>query len=60
MKIRRVGAELFHADRRTDRAKVTVAFRNFENALKKKTQLLCFVVLDCNLMPKYLYLDVSH
>jgi hypothetical protein len=38
MKIRRVGAELFHADQRTDRqtdmTKVIVAFRNFANALK--------------------------
>ena len=25
-------AELFHADRRTDLAKLTVAFRNFANA----------------------------
>jgi hypothetical protein len=32
MKIRAVGAELFHADRRTDVTKVIVAFRNFENA----------------------------
>ena len=28
-KIRPVGAELFHADRRTDMTKLTVAFRNF-------------------------------
>ena len=42
MKIRPVGAELFHADRRTDREadrwtdmkKLIVAFRNFENAPK--------------------------
>jgi hypothetical protein len=26
-----VGAELFHADRRTDMRKLTVAFRNFAN-----------------------------
>ena len=34
MKIRQVGAELIHADRRTDRdvTKLTVAFRNFTNA----------------------------
>jgi hypothetical protein len=33
-KIRQVGAELFHADGRTDRdvTKLTVAFRNFANA----------------------------
>ena len=36
MKIRPVGAELFHADgrtdKRTDMTKLTVAFRNFSNA----------------------------
>jgi len=35
MKIRPMGAELFHADGQTDKqtlAKVIVAFRNFENA----------------------------
>jgi hypothetical protein len=43
MKILPVGAELFHADSRTDRqverqtdmTKLTVAFRNFANAPKK-------------------------
>jgi hypothetical protein len=38
MKIRPVGAELFHADGLTDRqdmTKLTVAFRNFANAPKK-------------------------
>jgi hypothetical protein len=38
MKIRPVGAELFHADRRTERqadmTKLKVAFRNFANATK--------------------------
>ena len=34
MKIRRVGAELFHAGGRTDMKKLTVAFRNFANAPK--------------------------
>jgi hypothetical protein len=33
-KIRPVGAELFHADGRTDMMKVTVAFRNFAKASK--------------------------
>jgi hypothetical protein len=32
MKIRPVGAELAHADRRTDMTKLTVAFRNFASA----------------------------
>ena len=35
MKIRLVGAELFHADGRTDMTKLTVAFRNFANAPNK-------------------------
>jgi Fe-S-cluster formation regulator IscX/YfhJ len=39
MKIRPVGAELFHADGRTDRqtdmTKLIVAFSNFANAPKK-------------------------
>jgi hypothetical protein len=34
MKIRPVGAELFHADRRTDMAKLIVASRNLANAPK--------------------------
>jgi hypothetical protein len=38
MKIRPMGAELFHANRRTDgrtdKTKLVVAFRNFANALK--------------------------
>jgi hypothetical protein len=34
MKIRLVGAELFHSDRRTDMTKLTVPFRNFANAPK--------------------------
>ena len=34
MKIRHVGAKLFHADGRTDMTKLIVAFRNFANAPK--------------------------
>ena len=34
MKIRLVGAELFHVDRRMDMAQLIVAFRNFANAPK--------------------------
>ena len=37
MKIRPVGAELFHADGRTYMTKLIVAFRNFANAPKKQT-----------------------
>jgi hypothetical protein len=36
MKIRPVGAELFHADRRTDMTKLMVVFRNFAKAPKKE------------------------
>jgi hypothetical protein len=35
MKIRPVGAELFHADGQMDRKNLTFAFRNFANAPKK-------------------------
>ena len=34
IKILPVGAELFHADRRTDMTKLTVSFHNFANAPK--------------------------
>jgi len=34
MKIRQVGCDLFHADRRTDITKLIVAFRNFANEPK--------------------------
>jgi hypothetical protein len=43
MKIRPVGAELFHADRRTDMTKLIVAFRNFANAPKNVEVKLTFV-----------------
>jgi len=39
MKIRPVGAELFHVGGRTDMTKLTVAFRNFVNAPKNVTTL---------------------
>jgi len=32
-----MGAELFHADRRTDMTKLMVAFRNFSNAPTNKS-----------------------
>ena len=35
VKIRPVGAELFHADRRSDMRKLVVAFRDFANATIK-------------------------
>jgi hypothetical protein len=37
MKICPVGAELFHADGRTDITKLIVAFRNFANAPKNNS-----------------------
>jgi hypothetical protein len=37
MKTHPEGADLFHADRRTDMTKLVVAFRNFANAPKKMT-----------------------
>jgi len=40
MKLRPVGAELFHADRRTDLTKLIVASRNFANASKKECEFL--------------------
>ena len=43
MKIRPVGAKLFHADGRTDMKKLTVAFRNFANA-PKNTHFFCLCV----------------
>ena len=40
MKIRPLGAKLFHADRRTDTTKLIVAFRNFANAHKMGPDIL--------------------
>jgi len=52
MKIRPVGAELFHADRRTDVrtngqtiTKVIIAFRNLANAHKNDVNPVFFVML---------------
>jgi len=39
MEIRPVGAELFHAERRTDTMKLIVIFRNFANAPKINNSL---------------------
>ena len=38
MKIRPVGAELFHAEGRTDMTELIVAFRNFAQAPNKNVQ----------------------
>jgi hypothetical protein len=40
MKIRPVGAELFHASGQTDMTKVIVAFRSFANEPKKNAYRL--------------------
>jgi hypothetical protein len=40
MKIRPVGAELFHADGKTDMTELTVAFRNFSNDPKNHCSIL--------------------
>jgi hypothetical protein len=39
MKVRPVGAELFHVDRQTDVTKLIVAFRNFANVPKKQLEI---------------------
>jgi len=39
MKIRPVGAELFHEDGRTDKSKLTVAFHNFVNSPQKMKEM---------------------
>jgi hypothetical protein len=43
MKIRPVGAELFHADGQTDTMKLIVAFSNFANASKMHVEYYPFV-----------------
>jgi hypothetical protein len=42
MKIRSVGAELFHADRQADIMKLIVAFRNLANAPKNSQDNIFF------------------
>jgi hypothetical protein len=43
MKIRPVGAELFHADGQTDTTDLTVAFPNFANAPKSRISVSAIV-----------------
>jgi hypothetical protein len=40
MKIRKVGAEFFRADRRTDMTKLIIAFRDFANASKNYLKII--------------------
>ena len=51
MKIRPVGAELIHADGRTDKTKLPVALRNFcetrlKNCISDELHPLCFYVIQ--------------
>jgi len=51
MIIRPVGAELSHADRRTDMTRLIVAFRNFANAPKNKARTVDLTkrpLITCN------------
>ena len=50
MKIRPVGAELFHAERQTDMTKLTVAFRNITNAPKNISDkcVYYYILLSAN------------
>ena len=44
MKVRPVGAELYHEDGRTDMTKLTVAFRDLAKAPKKHLETRCLTV----------------
>ena len=46
MKICRVGAKLFHADRQTDMTKVIVALRNFVNLPKNVEIFHIFILVN--------------
>jgi hypothetical protein len=45
MRMRRVGAKLFHADGQTDMIKVIVTFRHFANAPKNEYAIHCAVMV---------------
>jgi len=49
MKIRPVGADLFHADGQTDKTKLIVAFRNLAKAHTKEALLSVTVACGCKL-----------
>jgi hypothetical protein len=57
MKIRPVGVELFHADRRThrqtDMTQLRVAFRNFANGSKNDYSLDKCVIVYCSLSDRH-------
>ena len=52
MKIRPVGAELFHTDGRTDMKKLIVAFRNFCERAQKEMRTSCESV-KMHMTPNY-------
>jgi len=49
MKIRPVGAELFHADRQTDMTMLTVAFHNFSKTPKNRYNASMTIILTNDL-----------
>jgi len=60
MKIRPVGAEVFHADGQTDMMKLIVALRRFVNAPKKAVlKLTLELVVTCKIIPVSLNNPVS-
>jgi len=62
MKIRPVGAELFHADGQTDMAELTVAFHSFASAPKRnKTFHQCTTAfgLSADIAPRILKVPTS-
>jgi len=54
MKIHPVGAELFHADGRTDMTKLIVSFRNSTNAPKNAWPVILAVSVTSQ---KYIFVD---
>ena len=54
MKIRPVGAELLHADGRTDMTNIIVAFRNFENAPENHLVLCTETIAVCSQIHTYI------
>jgi hypothetical protein len=54
MKIRPVGAELSHADGRTDTMKLIVAFRNFADAPKKREKYMLCLLIKCHRSGSYM------
>ena len=47
MKIRPVGAELFHADKWTDRTKLLIAFHNFAKAPQNHKNSIIVIFYKC-------------